>query len=479
MIALITAAHAETRPRYAGTVEATLLGAPATLDPVSARTHAEVTVIGLVYDTLYRIGPDGVAQPSLAAGMPVIEDKRVRIPLRKGVKMHDGTELTAKDVAASLERARVHARWVLAAVSDVRIEADAIELVLHAPVADLTTLLALPATAITKGGKAPGDKPVGSGPFAIASFDRPHHYLKLKPFDEHFAGRPYVDLVLRWYDTPDGEARQFETDKAQISARGVAAFAGGKPQYKADDVEGPAALLVYVGFGQAHAPVTADRAFRRALDLAIARGGLETIGSGERVVPTRAPVPVEAGGTPLDQVARAGDLSAAAAQLADAAHRVPALAADKLAQLKLEILVEDTRPDDREIAERVAHALDRLGIASAITALPAAQLRDRVGKSQCDLWIGQLAEPVTSQIAWWGAAFAAGGDDWALPQLAAGTIDTAAAGKAFAERVPVVPLMFRAVRLWHRSDVRGVAFDASGRPCYADLFYFGTPVKSR
>jgi hypothetical protein len=33
--------------------------------------------------------------------------------------------------------------------------------------------------------------------------------------------------------------------------------------------------------------------------------------------------------------------------------------------------------------------------------------------------------------------------------------------------------------LWHRSDVRGVSFDASGRPCYADLFYFGTPVKSR
>src|SRR5262249_5884299 len=158
------------------------------------------------------------------------------------------------------------------------------------------------------------------------------------PFDEHFAGRPYVDLVLHWYDTPDGEARQFETDKAQISARGVSAFVGGKPIYRADDVEGPAALLVYVGFGQAHAAITADRAVRRALDLAIARGGLETIGSGERVVPTRAPVPIEAGGAALDPVALGGDASAAAAQLADAAKRVPALAAGKLGALKLEIL---------------------------------------------------------------------------------------------------------------------------------------------
>jgi hypothetical protein len=39
--------------------------------------------------------------------------------------------------------------------------------------------------------------------------------------------------------------------------------------------------------------------------------------------------------------------------------------------------------------------------------------------------------------------------------------------------------MFRSIRLWHRTDVRGVSFDATGRPCFADLFLFGAPVPNR
>ena len=91
-----------------------------------------------------------------------------------------------------------------------------------------------------------------------------------------------------------------------------------------------------------------------------------------------------------------------------------------------------------------------------ITAVPAATLRDRVKKGDCDLWIGQLAAPVNAASAWWGAAFAAGADTWAEQRLAAGAIDNAAAERAFADRLPIVPLLFRAVRMWHRSDVRGL-----------------------
>lgn len=285
--------------------------------------------------------------------------------------------------------------------------------------------------------------------------------------------------MLRWYDTPDGEARRFETGTSQISARGVAAFAGAQPTYRADDVEGPASLLVFVGFGRAHPDIAADRGFRHALDLALARGALTAVGSGERVVATRAPVPVEAGATALPTAGRAADPDAARAQLATAQQRVPSLAADKLAALRLEILVEDSRPDDREIAESVVLALDRLGITAAITAVPAATLRERAGKGTCDLWIGQLAQPVTSAVSWWGAAFAAGGDDWADKQLVTGALDGALAGKTFADHLPIVPLMFRAVRIWHRTDVRGLGFDATGRLGFADLFVFGEPAKSR
>jgi MarR-like DNA-binding transcriptional regulator SgrR of sgrS sRNA len=472
---LAATAAAETRPHYGGTVEATLLGAPASLDPAQARTHAEATVATLVFDTLYRIGPDGVPQPHIAAALPVADAKlaTVRIEIRKGIRLHDGSELTPQDVAASLDRARSTQRWVLAAVKSISADADGVELELRAPTDDLATLLALPQTAITKAGRPTGARAVGSGPFQVASFDPPRHRLQLEAFDDHFAGRPYIDeLVLRWYDTPDGEARRFETGNAQLSARGVAAFAGGQPTFKAEDVEGPAALLIFVGFGRAHADVLADPAFRHALDLVLARAGLSGIGSGERVVPTRLPLPIEAGAPPL--VARAGDVAAASAELARSP--VAALAPARRGALTLEILVEDTRPDDREVAERVLAGLDALGIHARITAVSAQALRDRVSAGRVDLWIGQLAEPVTAQVAWWAAAFGAGNDD-TLVKL--GAFDAATAAKAFDERLPIVPLMFRSIRLWHRTDVRGVSFDATGRPCFADLFLFGAPVPTR
>lgn len=479
-LALVPArVRAESRPRYGGAIEGALLGAPVTLDPPAAQTHAELTCVDLVFDTLYRIGPAGIAQPHLAVGAPVVAGGHVQITIRDGVRFHDGSTLTGTDVSASLLRVRTtSARWTLAAVTGVTASGNVVELTTSASPTELAAMLALPATAITRNGKAQGDRAIGSGPFAVETFDRKSKKLVLKAFEGHFAGRPYLDqLTLRWYDTPDGEARQFEKGEAQLSARGVAAFTGAQPKFRADDVEGPAALLAFVGFGRAHADVMADRAFRRALDLVLARGALASVSSGERVAPSRTPVPVEAGGAVLDAAGKVDDLPAARAALADAARRVKALGADQLPALKLELLIEDTRPDDRELAERTAHALSKLGIASVITAVPSATLRDRVKKGDCDLWIGQLAAPVNLAAAWWGAAFAAGGDLWAEQRLATGNLDGGAAARAFAERLPIVPLLFRAVRIWHRTDVRGLGFDASGRPSYADLFLYGDPAR--
>jgi peptide/nickel transport system substrate-binding protein len=475
-LTIATDARAELRPKYGGSVEATLLGAPATFDPVLVRTHSEATVVGLVFDTLYVVGIDGIAKPHLAAALPTFDEKHTtaRIEVRKGAVFHDGTAVTAQDVAASLDRARSLVRWTLPVVTAVAIDGDGVVLTLAAPTAELPTLLALPQTSVTKGGKAPSAHAVGSGPFAIDQFDPAHHRLALKAFDDHFAGRPYIDrLELRWYDTPDGEARRFETGNAHVSARGVAAFSGGQPTFAASDVSGPTSVLVFLGFGASHAALERDAAFRRAIDLVLARGGLTSVGSGERVIPTRVPLPPEAGGPALDATGKLGDLVAAKAQLADAAKRVAEL---RGGSLSLEILVEDTRPDDRDIAERVGLALDKLGIAWTITAVSAQVLRDRVKSGQCDLWIGQLAEPVASPEIWWAAAFAAGGDDWPLAPLQTATPDVALIAKAFAEREPVVPLMFRALRLWHRTDLHGLELDAIGRPCFADAFLFGAPA---
>lgn len=463
-------ARAETRPQYGKAVEAALLGAPVSLDPVLAQSHAEVTVIGLVFDTLYAIGADGAVEPHLAIGAPVLDAARTtaHVALRHGVEFHDGAAMTASDVADSLERVRGKLPWLLAPVAAVRAAGDGVDLALRAPGVDVAPLLALAQTAIVPHGRPPGPRAVGSGPFSVESFDPAARRLALRAFDDHFAGRPYLDrLDLTWHDTPDGEARRFETGAAQLSARGQAAFAGARPRFPAAAVDSPAAVLVFVGFGRQHAAVL-ETAFRRALDLALDRGAVATITTGERTEATRLPLP---GGPPLPAASLAGDPGGARAVLDEAGRHVPALSEAARRTLRLAIIVDASRPDDREIALRVSRALDRLGIAFSIEALPATQHRLRASRGECDLWIGQLAAPIGVPAAWWGPAFAAGNDDWARRQLAAGAIDPAAAAQAFARALPIVPLMFRSLLIWHQADVHGLAFDASGRPGLADLYW--------
>ncbi|HWN68151.1 MAG TPA: hypothetical protein VNM90_10970, partial [Haliangium sp.] len=141
----------------------------------------------------------------------------------------------------------------------------------------------------------------------------------------------------------------------------------------------------------------------------------------------------------------------------------------------LEILIDRTRPDDREVAEKVAAALFRLGVAAHITALAAVDWHQR--QAGADLFIGHLALPAPGPELALAAAFAAGRDGWARSALARGGLHGAAereaARRAFDERLPIIPIFHRAVRLHHRSDLRGVALDDAARIGFADVFVFG------
>ena len=479
--AVALSADAETRPRYAGKVDGALLGAPATLDPAAAQSHAELTVTGMIFDTLYRIEITGSVEPRLAATKPDLDSTKLvaRIAIRKGVHFHDGSALTSADVAASLERSRTGAgKWALAPIATIKHSTDEIELTLRSPI-DVATMLSLAPTAITRQGKPPGATPNGTGPFKLSSLDRTNRKLVLDAFDDYFAGRTYLDrVVLHWFDKADAEAKRFETDDGQLSSRGVAAFTGSQPKFRAAAVDGPKSLLVYVGFGKKHADVLREPEFRRALDLALDRNALVSVNRGEAVVPAGEPVPVEAGAPVPTPLMRTGDIALARAALSVAARRVPALMPTSASQLTLEVAFEDTRPDDREIAERVARALGKLGINTTLAGLSGTELRDRIARGTTDLYVNQLAAPLQVPWAWWSAAFAVGGDDWASTKLAAGQLTMEVARKEFAARHPIVPLMFRGVRMWHRADLRGLRFDATGRPCLEEVFVFGVPVKT-
>jgi ABC-type transport system substrate-binding protein len=467
-------AAAETRPRYGRKLVGSLLGRPVVRDPVAARTHAEVQLVSLLYDSLYRIGEVARVEPHLALGPPVVsaDGGEARVKVRAGVLFHNGKPLGAADAAASLRRLKASAAgWLLAPVAAVRHQGDEVVLSLSRPAPELAELLAAPAAAVTPGGKPPGRAAVGSGPFALESSRRTTALL-LAANDRHFAGRPYVDrLELRWFTGNTAEARAYEIGDLGLSLRGPVAFTGHQPKYATETTSGPAVVLVYVGFGRAHGRAFEDHQLRRALSLAIGRDGMRNIGTGERVSPTPWPVAIDLGGREPERAELDVQAEAAGAALRSAAGRVKALSARP--RPTWEVLVDRSRPDDREIGERVVAALFRLGLSGRIVELDPTALARRVARGDFALYIGQLVSPTPSAAVQIAAAFAAGGDRWIAAQMAVAPLDPGAALAAFARRLPVIPLFHRSIRVHHRIDVRRIEFDAVGRLRYADSFLFG------
>jgi peptide/nickel transport system substrate-binding protein len=458
LVLVAVQAGAATRAPVGGRVVASLPSAPASLDPLEARSAAEVTLSDLLFDPLYRLGPGGAPLPALALALPVpAAGKDVRIALRAGVRFHDGRPVRPADVAASLRRALPR----LAIVTAVASTDDAVVLTLRRPLApvELAVVLSAPQLSVTPLGRPPGKAPVGSGPFKLRKLEA--RRVELDAFAEHFAGRPYLDaLVLRWFEDADEEARAYEAGEADASLHGAVAFAGHEPKYPTVAQEGPATVLSFLGFGAAH-PVTRDVQFRRGVSLALGRAALRHVGSGEKVLPSDSPVSPDLGGAALAETA--ANLTAARAALTGARG------------LPLELLVDRTRPDDLDVAARVVAALDQAGVTVAFTPLGPAELARRVAAGQCDLWLGQLVPPAPTALAALAAAFDAGGDDWLATHLAQSPLNANEVLGLFLVRMPIVPLAHRALRVQHKKALRGLAFGPLGLPTWADAYLWTGP----
>jgi peptide/nickel transport system substrate-binding protein len=76
------------------------------VDPVRASTFGATQLLSALGDPLYRLGPDGQLEPALATALPQVsgDGLTVRIPLRRGVRFHDGTPFDAAAMVFSLER---------------------------------------------------------------------------------------------------------------------------------------------------------------------------------------------------------------------------------------------------------------------------------------------------------------------------------------------------------------------------------------
>jgi peptide/nickel transport system substrate-binding protein len=100
-----TAVHAQEKPRSGGVLKVATIGEPPTLDLQATTTVLTYEIMWHVYEPLFAHDRTWTPVPHLAESH-VVSDKGLRqtITLRRGVKFHNGKEMTAADVVASLQR---------------------------------------------------------------------------------------------------------------------------------------------------------------------------------------------------------------------------------------------------------------------------------------------------------------------------------------------------------------------------------------
>ncbi len=178
------------------------------LDPHFLAAQPNLTVGRHVFDSLTHMDERARLTPGLAVEWRALDPLTWEFKLRKGVKFHDGSDLTAADVAFSLERPLAikgspggFAAYVRAIVSKQIVDAHTLRLKTAAPYGalpeELNSILIVSrkaAAAASTGDFDAGRAMTGTGPFKFARFVRGDR-VELVRNEHYWEGRPPWDRV--------------------------------------------------------------------------------------------------------------------------------------------------------------------------------------------------------------------------------------------------------------------------------------------
>jgi len=237
----VTGGTARAEPKKGGTLTYASVSGPGTLDPHVSSSAVELEVIHNVFEGLVALDNQNATKPMLAAKATVSADlKTYTFELRRGVKFHNGDELTSADVKASMERYQ-QVSPNSKNLSDVeRYETpDPYTFVMQLKNANVVLLdvlkspifpfMILPASQKDK--PARGIDIIGTGPFSLGEWVKDSHVV-IKRFDGYvpdtassgrdgYAGRKtvYIDAA-RYRFMPEATTRiaALQTGEVQLAS---------------------------------------------------------------------------------------------------------------------------------------------------------------------------------------------------------------------------------------------------------------------
>ena len=276
------AASPQGQPRPGGTLTVVTASDISTLDPHDGYGFS-VRVFANIFEPLVRKDEKGVIHGQLAESWKFLDPTHLQITLRKGVKFHSGTELTADAVKFTYERQLNPADLAGDAqvIKMIKIPVKVVDKytlvfetqepsasLVDALAQSLATLIQDPGE-VKKWGKEFGLHPSGTGPFKFVEWVRGQH-IKLAKNPNYWGGAPYIDTLVfkvipeeatRVLALESGEADVlYETPPSAIPAlkKNAKISVNRVPTYRDVDVH-----------FNAQKPPTNDARLRRALSQAI------------------------------------------------------------------------------------------------------------------------------------------------------------------------------------------------------------------
>ncbi len=210
-------------PRKGGNFVMGLKGGESTnsLDPALSTSHVTAKALRIFGESLTEVGADGEVEARLAESFaPRDGGKTWEFKIRKGVKFHNGQELTAEDVLKTLQRhsddnTKSGALGIMRGIESMEVEGDTLVVHLTTPNADLPYLMSDYHLIIQpNGGQDNPGAGIGTGPYKVVA-DEPGQRYKFEKFDG------YWDETRGHYDSVEIIVINDDTARANALQSGI------------------------------------------------------------------------------------------------------------------------------------------------------------------------------------------------------------------------------------------------------------------
>ncbi len=280
-----------TVPASGGSLTEGVIGAPRFVNPLLAISQADHDLTEIIYAGLMKLSPDGTLKPELAERYEMSPDGlEYTFHLRQGLLWHDGKALSANDVVFTIHRAqdpnlKSPKRPSWEGVTVEALDSQTVRFHLSQPFASFlenATMGILPEHiwgsissevfpfSLWNSGA------VGSGPYQVVSVVKDKLgiplYYELVPFDHYALGVPFIGVLrIRFYPNDDALTSALRSGEIESVAALSPAELSSLKESAPRVVTARLPRIFAVFWNQNQAPIFAEKAVRKALDLSVSR----------------------------------------------------------------------------------------------------------------------------------------------------------------------------------------------------------------